>query len=166
MGRLQRAARLHSAHVTCCIMSRGLRRNGDVTWLSRNSRGPRPRPARDGDTGGVCSSSEEAWLWQMRPHVDERRRGTSSADVEGQGRVVAPRLHADDGLGPARRRQRWLPASASRRGAPRSGLNGGRRVGRLRRHGLGCSEVRRWWGRWPASVALSGDLHMGRGRME
>jgi hypothetical protein len=31
-----------------------------------------------------------------------------------------------------------------------------------RRCGLGCSKVRRWWGRRPASVALDGDLCTGK----
>jgi hypothetical protein len=115
---------------------------------------------RDSDVEQQCEEG-------CSPTWTERRRGTSPANAEGRGRAVAPRLHADDGLGFGRRRQRCRPlikdgamaprrlmASAPRCGAPRNGLTDGRRVGRLRRRGLDRSEMRRRWGRWPASMAL------------
>jgi hypothetical protein len=62
----------------------GRRRDSDVEWQGEEGCGP-------------------TWT--------KRWRGTSPADAEGQGRAVAPRLHANDDFGPGRRRQRRLTAS-------------------------------------------------------
>jgi hypothetical protein len=153
--------------------------NGDVARLSRNSRGPPPRLAhwsrsRTAHVAHTQTMTAAVAAPAVRRHDSDRcgptwmKRswGTSPADMEGQGRVTALWLHADDDLGSGRRQQCWLPASSLWREASRSGLNGGGRVGRLRCRGLGRSEVRRQWGRRSASVALGGDLRTGRGITE